>query len=841
MNQIPLRGCAPEPLIHYLKALGILRLVAEQLDPQARAAWDGDTFMLETEKTKADLVDFFINDYRPTPLMSPWNGSSGFGEGEDITGREAIRFSSGERLEIYRAAINDVLSLPELPSVGHLTVTDFLNRIEQAITESKNQEGKDVSDWKNLISAARNDLIKFPNAEDLTKSTLESIERTKDSTGDKAEKKKLSELLKVLSKVRNVVKKFKRAAGKDDIIKACRNRLNDETVEWLDAAVVLFESESGEVPLLGAGGIDGKLEFARNFMSRLSSVIPELLKTEIEAKRQKDLNKNAQNPAKIEKVNKQIAEQIERRVNESEQNLKASLFAECSPILENAAVGQFQPSGAGGAPNASHTPKIDSGEGMVNPWDFILALEGSLMLASATVRQLAAGARTKASFPFTVHNSNIGYGTATDNEKVRAEIWLPLWSRFTGYAEIAHIFKEGRVQFSDSKGRIKTVRTGFDFARAIAELGVDRGIDAFQRYAFIERNGQANLATPLGVFEVRERPLVSLIHQLDRGRWLDSFTRASSDEKKTPPRFVRARKRIEEAIFRLCATGSPEHLRETLLALGAAEAELAKGEKFRDEAKKRNIELRPLKDLSLRWVRECDDHSDEFKIATSLAAISGAAKVGSLRSNLEPFDSATRNWSQRSTSAIWSAAALEENLAAVLQRRSIDARSQSLSHPPLSSIRFASLKAVDAFLKRETDDEKIEDLLRGLILIDWTDAELFESKSETRAVPPTLSRAYALLKFLFLPEGKFQPKPDAEIIIIKHEPSIIPLLRAGRIPDALDVAARRLRASGVMPLTTDFYLRKEDGVRLASALLIPIDEPSRREVARLVLRDETED
>jgi CRISPR-associated protein Csx17 len=836
MNRISLRGCAPEPLIHYLKALGILRLVAEQLDPQARAAWDGDTFMLETEKTKEDLVDFFLNDYCPTPLMSPWNGGSGFGEGEDITGREAIRFSSGERLEIYRAAINHVLSLPELPSVGHLTVTDFLNRIEQAITESKNQEGKDVADWKNLISAARNELIKFPNAEELTKNTFESIEKIKDSVSDKAEKKNFSELLKALSKVRNVVKKFKRAAGKDDIIKACRNRLSDETVEWFDAAVVLFESESGEVPLLGAGGIDGKLEFARNFMSRLSSVIPELLKMEIEAKKQKDLNKNAQNPAKIEKINKQIADQVKRQVSESEQNLKSCLFAECSPILENAAVGQFQPSGAGGAPNAAHTPKIDSSEGMVNPWDFILALEGSLMLASATVRQLAAGARTKASFPFTVHNSNIGYGTATDNEKVRAEIWLPLWSRFTGYAEIAHIFKEGRVQFSDSRGKIKAVRTGFDFARAIAELGVDRGIDAFQRYAFIERNGQANLATPLGVFEVRERPLVSLIHQLDRGRWLDSFTRASSDEKKTPPRFVRARKRIEEAIFRLCATGNPEHLRETLLALGTAEAELANGGRFRDEKN-----LHPLKDLSLRWVRECDDLSDEFKIATSIAAISSAGKVGALRSNLEPFDSATRNWSQRSTSAIWSAAALEENLAAVLQRRSIDARSQNLSHPPIMSSRFASLKAVDAFLKRETDDEKIEDLLRGLILIDWTNAEPFEPKFETRSVPPTLSRAYALLKLLFLPEGKFQPKPNAEIIIIKHEPSIVPLLRAGRIPDALDVAARRLRASGVMPLTTDFYLREEDGARLASALLIPIDEPSRREVARLVLRDETED
>lgn len=716
MNQILLRGCAPEPLIHYLKALGILRLVAEQLDPQVRAAWDDDTFMLETEKTKEDLVDFFLNRYRPTPLVAPWNGSSGFYP-KDVKQREFF-------MALCKANEERFIDYAQTFAAGQLIV------------------------------------------------------------GDRKEQPKAEE--------------------KAAMLQAARQVFPDKAVDWLDAAFVLGEEKPEYPPILGSGGNDGRLDFTVNYVARLLSVFPEILKNE---------------------------KKPQEKIKQSYTQIHAALFADEIATLESAAVGQYHPAGAGGA-NASQGA---TGGSYVNPWDFILALEGSLMLASATVRQLAAGARTKASFPFTVHNSNIGYGTATDNEKVRAEIWLPLWSRFTGYAEIAYIFKEGRVQFSDSKGRIKAVRTGFDFARAIAELGVDRGIDAFQRYAFIERNGQANLATPLGVFKVpkQERPLVSLIHQLDRGRWLDSFTRASSDEKKTPPRFVRARKRIEEAIFRLCATGSSEHLRETLLALGAAEAELANGGRFRDEKN-----LHPLKDLSLRWVRECDDHSDEFKIAASLAAIRGEGKVGSLRSNLEPFDSATRNWSQRSTSAIWSTAALEENLAAVLQRRSIDARSQSLSHPPIMSSRFASLKAVDAFLKRETDDEKIEDLLRGLILIDWTNAEQkFESRTET----PTLPRAYALLKLLFLPNGEFQPKSNAETIVIKHEPSIIPLLRAGRITDALNVAARRLRASGVMPLTTDFYLREEDGARLASALLIPIDEPSRREVARLVLRDETED
>jgi len=34
-------GCAPAPLARYLKALGILRLVAEQKDPAVRGWWPG--------------------------------------------------------------------------------------------------------------------------------------------------------------------------------------------------------------------------------------------------------------------------------------------------------------------------------------------------------------------------------------------------------------------------------------------------------------------------------------------------------------------------------------------------------------------------------------------------------------------------------------------------------------------------------------------------------------------------------------------------------------------------------------------------------------------------------
>lgn len=724
-NRIRMRGCAPEPLIHYLKALGILRLVAEQLDSKARAAWRGDTFILETSVTEGELVDFFLNEYRPTPIVAPWNGSSGF-------------YPKDEKQR------------------------EWFERLCKA-------NPKRFGEYGETLEAAR--LV----------------------VGGRTEQPKDDE--------------------KMEMLKLSRQRFPEKAVDWLDAAFVLGQDKPDYPPLLGSGGNDGRLDFTVNFCARLLSVFPETLQSE---------------------------KRPEARIKQSVVQLRAALYADEVAPLEKAAVGQFYPAGAGGA-NA--TQGI-SGDSYVNPWDFILALEGSLMLASATVRQLVAGARSRASFPFTVQNSSVGYGTATDGEKVRAEIWLPLWSRFAGYAEVAHIFKEGRVQF----GNRRAVRTGFDFARAVAELGVDRGIEAFQRYAFIERNGQANLATPLGTFHVPEkgRSLASLVHDADKRRWLDAFTRATSDEKKTPPRFVLARKRIEEAIFKLCARGDVEDLRETFGALGAAEAELANGEKFRaGDDKKRP--LSPLTGLSLRWLYECDDRSDEFRIAAALASIRGEGEVGALRSNLEPFDHATRQWAKNSKSVVWSAAALEENLAAVLHRRSIEARMNSLSHPPLESSRFASLRAVKAFINRESDggsfdDEKLEELLRAMILIDWSgDRTTSASADEKRLVPPELPRAYALLKLLFLPGGRLQLKEGGEQVNIKHEPTVVPLLRAGRVADALAVAGRRLVASGLIPLTTDFFFPKNEGARLAAALLIPIDEPSVRALARLVLHDDAED
>lgn len=711
---IVLYGCTPEPLIHYLKALGVLRLVAEQLDPQVRGAWLSDAFVLETEKSKDQIASFLLNDYCPTPILAPWNGSSGFypTDKKQHTMLEALCGAKSSRFNSYRQT----------------------TQAAQAVVGDRKQQPKDE---------------------------------------DKAE-----------------------------MLRAARRLFPEAAVDWLDAAYVLGQDKPDYPPLLGSGGNDGRLDFTVNFIARLLSVLPEFLIVE---------------------------KQPQDRIEQSMAQLRVALFADGVTPLEKAAVGQFHPGGVGGA----NADQGISGDSFVNPWDFILAIEGSLLLASATVRQLAAGARAKSSFPFTAKNSTVGYGTAVIGEKIRAELWLPLWSRPSSYSEITHIFREGRVQFSRQR---KVVRTGFDFARAIADLGVDRGIESFQRYAFIERNGQANLATPLGNFLVGERPRVHLIHNIDQ--WLDSLSRAVSGDK-VQPRYVRAQQRIEDAIFRLCQSGSADHLREVLISLGAAEAELASGEKF---CKEKN--LRPMTGLRLSWAIECNDGSDEFMLASALASICGVDGDGPIRENIEPIivTGKSVDWATKSVREVWNNSFLEDNLTAVLHRRSIEARATGLSHPILTSRRYASLKTINAFLNCETDDARIEELLRGLILLDWHRAEQDpKPQAQARRIEPSLSRSYALLKLLFLPDGKFKRDETGETITIKHEPAIVPLLKADRAQDALHLAYQRLKATGLTPVTKEFHCGDAEGRRLAAALLIPIDEPSIRALAELILRDKPED
>ncbi len=78
MPQVTLSGCTPEPLANYLKALAVLRLVAEQPDVSAKGWWKDGLFHLDSCFDEEGLTTFFLERYRPSPIVGPWGHAQGF-------------------------------------------------------------------------------------------------------------------------------------------------------------------------------------------------------------------------------------------------------------------------------------------------------------------------------------------------------------------------------------------------------------------------------------------------------------------------------------------------------------------------------------------------------------------------------------------------------------------------------------------------------------------------------------------------------------------------------------------------------------------------------------------
>lgn len=685
MLEIPLRGCRPEPLAHYLKGLAVLRLVAEQADPEARGWWENDVFWLRSSLDRFGLTTFFLETYRPTPVIAPWNGGSGFFPGDKLDGIKPLEETPADRFRDYRRAIEDARRV--LAALG--------------------------------------------------------------LAGKKLEKK-----------------------DKPDVLLSARNSLPEKALAWMDAAVVLTGDGAKYPPLLGTGGNDGRLDFTNNFMQRLVDLF----------------DPGTGRPRPPSKV-----------------WLEASLFADPVPGLQaKKPIGQFFPGAAGGA-NASTG---FGAEPVINPWDFVLTIEGALVFASAAARRMAGGQPGVLSYPFTVRAAGVGYGSAHgSDEKPRGETWLPLWRNQATLAEIAALFSEGRARV----GRRSAVG-GVDFARAVVSLGVDRGITRFQRYGFQERNGLAYFATPLGRWRVAQRPETDLLAEIDT--WLERF-RSQAGGGQAPARLGRALRGIERAIMEFCREGGPRRFSEIIIALGEAESALAGSPKFRKDAN-----LKPVPLLSGGWLRVGDDGSPEFRLAAALASTG-------LRENMEPVKMGRWvTWLETDDHprVVWGSGDLVGNLGEVLRRRYLDAHRPG-GPPALRGESPATLGDVAAFIRGETDDARLEALLKGLILVDWSGPG-YHPAGPGEPLPPAL---FSLLKLTHLPH------PLREVAI-PWEGSILARALSGDAAQAGRLAARRLRGSGFRP---SFEAVCEPVVlarRAGAALLIPISEKDSNRLATIVLR-----
>lgn len=722
MARIELIGVTPNVLMHYLKGLGVLRLV-HQVDHEVSAHWNATVMQLETSLNREDLVHLFLEQYAPTPIVSPWNKGSGFWDSK-TAGRalQQIERSTSARLTPYRQT----------------------------------------------ITAARR--------------CIDQLHCTAGSLGDKKQKASL--------------------------LVALRAQLPDAALDWLDTAVVVTDVAQFS-PLLGTGGNDGRLDFSSNFHQHLARLMP--------------FSDAASDEAKSIQA-------------KSRAWLESSLWQVGSPALVTASSGQFHPGGIGG-PNA-----ISGFEGdfLVNPWDFVLMLEGVMLLAGSATRRLGSSRLARAAFPFTVSMSAAGSGTLSNIESTtaRAEIWLPIWSNPVGPEELRRLFGEGRAQI----GR-RDAQSGIDFARAVVGLGTDRGVDAFHRFAFVQRSGLNYLATSLGALAVHDTPTIHLVDETDE--WLQSLRRVATGD--APMSLRRAVRRIEDAVFTYCETRSPSDLLAVLAALGRAERLVAVNHPRSMEGQRDPI--RPLQGLSMDWMRACHNTA-EVRLAAAIASIWHPG-VGAIRCQLEPVEQEhdRYKWGHHNISAAPGTENLSRLLSWLLERRLILSKRQlemggpardAGAHPkdqnalPIDGALKASLADIHRFLRGETNDALLLDLIFALAMLSWPPKK--RAMKGIRLAPsiriaPELSRAYCLLKLLFLPKG-IPITPD-DPVSVRPEPALLHLLRAGRLHEATAVASRRLVSSGLRPLGSGHGrlgplfppISPREGERLAAALLIPISDP----------------
>ena len=211
MNTLPLPGCAPVPLAHYLKALGVLRLVSEQCpDSGAMGHWQGNTFVLTSSLDRNALLQFFLEEYQPTPIIVPWSGSDFF--------------------KVDRA-------------VGP---AKFFKNQKTALTGEKAIEA--------ILATNSDRLRRYRDALGLTFAAMDAsgVKSKKDIEGSgKSERESKSRLLQAL-----------------------RNSMPEDCLLWIDAACVIETDSPSLNTLLGSGGgSDGNSHFSDNFMQSLWFVL----------------------------------------------------------------------------------------------------------------------------------------------------------------------------------------------------------------------------------------------------------------------------------------------------------------------------------------------------------------------------------------------------------------------------------------------------------------------------------------------------------------------------------------------------------------------------------------
>jgi len=763
MHEHALSGCSSRPLASYLKALGILRLLGEQADRSVSGWWGVGGFVCRTTLGTEELEDFFVQGYAPTPIVAPWNGGSGFFPGDTQDGIRAIEQSTEPRFKAYRDVISQVRSWPEIESRVE-TLNELVGILSQAAASSS---GKSLQTFNEMLASINSQIERIELlGEDVSSLTLNAIE-TRASAGGKSKNTTWGDAWKVVKKARTVALQLGRSGDKEGLLAICRARLPESCLSWLDAAFVLgTDGKASYNPILGTGGNEGRLDYTNNFMQQVASLLLG-------------------------------ASEDQRR-----SWWRSAAFGEFSQGMGKGSIGQYDPGRAGGYNQGMGIEKKDF---KINPWDYVLMLEGTLMFASALVRKSSSSYRGILSSPFSVHFSPVGFASSEQAEDGRGEVWLPLWDSPVGLPELKYLFAEGRSSLAN-----KPVRNGMEFARALGLLGVDRGIDAFERFAFLARRGQSYVALPAGRIPVAFNPELELLGDIDRP--LQNVDRFLREFKTLPASFSQSRRTLDEALFVCAQNPSSVSFQMVLRAFGRLDF-LISG---RDRSKKPAL-TRPVFGLSPKWLEACDDGSLEVRLAASIASIKPSGGVGSFRSSLVPVEPGKPwAWANGKGQAEWVGSSLSDRLGGVLLRRMMDAERTAAPAAPFAGALPLAPDDAAAYAMGQFDPTALEELLCGFSLINFGKGipRSVQSRWSSPVKQVLLPREWCLLKLMHSPIPVRKAK-------IRLEPRISRLLRAGRLQEACDTAEYRLRVSGLTPFKA-VYDSRVDLSDLLASLLIPV-------------------
>jgi CRISPR-associated protein Csx17 len=698
MTDILLTGCSSSPLASYLKGIGVLRTVHKQKDAGARAFWSGDSLLLQSSLDLDALVQFFLDEYEPSTIMSPWNGGSGFFPKDNRAALEMIASSTAPRFARYRECI--------------ATARSILERYE--------------------------------------------VHKKPDSM-------------------------------KDELIEAFRARMPDEFIDWIDASAVITDEGTRYPLLLGTGGNDGRLEFGNNYMQRLCDAMC------------------LGNTSRLQ----------------SEEWLEASLTAgEQCKLVKGIAMGMYNPSATGGV-NATSGFESSS---LVNPWDYVLMMEGALAFSSSSVKRMGGSAHGMASCPFTVQPVQVGYASSAEGEEAKAEIWLPIWDRPCEYPELKRVFSEGRANV-----KRRSAANGREFALSISQLGVDRGISSFIRYGMNVRNGRSVMAVALGRYSVKRRPDTDILVQLDA--WMQRYLRRATASD-APRSIARAADGLQEASMALCEEETRTNLTALLLALGECERQNVASAKWCQDEKKGIIS--PIPSIDSRWAAKACDGTSEFRIAAAVASL--RLKVGEselpFRQSLEGIKMESRwslRWSDASAPCAWMSGDLTGSLIAAMRERLIRNAKVPGPYSDVASEK-ASIGDVHDFLIGDLDDRRVDALIWALSLVDWGERPCIRPENPAPRFP---GMTYAILRCYYAPwesGGKWMD-PGTEVLS---------LASAGHGARATALAMRRMRAFDFDVRGTPMDIGKERTRRIAASLAIQVREQEMIELKRRIAHEGTE-